>query len=88
MARADSSQYLLVAATPVAIKGGVYALIGKAAGGNLQMQAPDNTFVAVTTVDTPATPVSAIGGSISPIYLPAGSVQIASGGNCWLVGIG
>lgn len=85
--RSDAQTYTLAAATPVAIRGGLYALMGKAAGGNLQVMVPDGTFMAVTTVDTPATPISVIGGSISPIYLPAGTVQLASGSG-WLVGIG
>lgn len=85
--RADAQTYTLATATPVTIRGGAYALVGLAAGGNLQFRAPDGTFVAVTVSDAPATPISVIGGTISPIWLPAGQVQLPTGSG-WLVGIG
>lgn len=87
MARADSLSYAL-SGTGVAIRGGIYALVSNAVGGQLQMMAPDNSsWVPVATVDVPATPISAINGSISPIYLPAGQVKLVTGSG-WLVGIG
>lgn len=88
MSRADETSYALAAATPVTISGGIYALVAKGATGNLQMSTPDSTFVEVFTTEVPATPVAlAAAGCLSPIYLPAGRVQLASGTG-WLVGIG
>lgn len=86
--RADPTQYTLAAATPVTIRGGIYALVSDGITGNLQMSSPTGTFVNVATSDVPGTPVAlAAAGSFSPIYLPAGRVQLASGAG-WLVGIG
>lgn len=87
MSRADSSQYA-ISTTPISIRGGVYALVAKGATGNLQMAAPDMTFVNTATIDVPATPIAlAAAGCLAPIYLPAGQVQLASGAG-WLIGIG
>jgi len=86
--RADAQTYVLAAATPVTIRGGVYAIVATGATGTLQMKAPDGSFVSVATSDTPGTPITLAGAAcMSPIYLPAGSVQLASGSG-WLVGIG
>jgi len=85
---ADSTQYALAAATPVTIRGGRYALVSKAATGNLQIATPDGTFVNVASADVLATPIAlAAAGCIAPLYLPAGQVQIATGSG-WLVGVG
>ena len=85
---ADRAQYALAAATPVTIRGGIYALVATAGTGNLQMAAPNGTFVNVSPAVIPPTAVAlAAAGSISPIYLPEGQVQLASGTG-WLVGVG
>jgi hypothetical protein len=86
--RADAQSYALAAATPVQIRGGTYALVAAGGTGNLQMAAPDGTFVNVSPAVIPPTAIAlAAAGSISPIYLPAGRVQLASGTG-WLIGIG
>jgi len=86
--RTDAQTYALAAATPVTIRGGIYAIVATGATGNLQMKAPDGTFVNVATSDTPGTSITLAGAAcMSPIYLPAGSVQLTSGSG-WLVGIG
>lgn len=86
--RSDPQIYTLAAATPVAIRGGQYMLVATGATGNLQVLAGDNsTYVNVASTDTPGTPVSLAGaGAISPLWLPAGKVQLASGSG-WLVGV-
>jgi hypothetical protein len=86
--RADAQSYALAAATPVQIRGGTYALVATGGTGQLQMAAPDGSFVNVFTSDVPGTAVTlTVAGCLSPLFLPAGRVQLTAGVG-WLVGIG
>ncbi len=106
MARADSLSYPLLAnasatGPQVPIRGGIYCLTvnGTLTGATLQLQMlqPDGvTWSPVSDVSVPATPlqITAAPGTLTRIYLPAGSVRLAltagtiSATNAWLVGIG
>lgn len=106
MARADSLSYPLLAnasatGPQVLIRGGIYCLTvnGTLTGATLQLQMlqPDGvTWSPVSDVSVPATPlqVTSAPGTLTRIYLPAGSVRLAltagtiASTNAWLVGIG
>jgi hypothetical protein len=85
--RADPKNYALAANTAVQISGGIYMLIAAGTTGQFQLLAPDGTtWEPLQPVGTSAA-MTGIAGCISPIYLPAGQVKLASGTG-WLVGIG